>query len=256
MIAERHQSMKIFAVNGSPRRDKGNTARILHPFLEGAKEAGASVDLVNIRDKDVRSCLGCNACWLKTPGRCVQKDDMAGLLEMMSDCEVAVLASPIYAGAVTGQMKIFMDRMITATQPFIEVVDDCCTHVKPEGSQFKGLVFVSNNGFHELYHFDDLVSHMRSLARMMQAELLGKLLRPHGVILQMAEQHMPDKTDKVYTAAREAGRELVQKGRVSEQTEKEVAKELIPRDAFVKAMNDYFRKAWEEGGGTVTVFPR
>jgi multimeric flavodoxin WrbA len=157
------------------------------------------------------------------------------------------MASPIYAGGVTGQMKIFMDRMITATLPFIEVVDDCCTHEKPEGSPFKGLVFVSNNGFHEPYHFDDLVAHMRSLARMMQAELLGKLLRPHGVILQMAEQHMPDKTDAVYAAARKAGRALVEEGRVPPGLEDEVARELIPRDAFVKAMNDYFRNAWEKG---------
>ncbi|WP_332882068.1 flavodoxin family protein [Methanosarcina horonobensis] len=37
--------MKVLAINSSPRMDKGNTALILNPFLEGMKEAGAEVEL-------------------------------------------------------------------------------------------------------------------------------------------------------------------------------------------------------------------
>ncbi len=237
--------MKILAVNGSPRKGKGNTERILKPFLEGAKEAGAEIDLVYPHEKEIKPCLGCNCCWLKTPGRCVHNDDMAELVELMRACEVAVIASPIYVGGVTGQTKTFLDRLTPVSMPYIEIVDDRSTHEKPEGSIFKGMVFVSNNGFHELYHFDDLVAHCRSIARMMQGELLGSLLRPHGVIMEMAEHAMPEKMDAVYGAARAAGRELVESGRVSPETEAEVAKELLPREAFVKAMNGYFHKAWD-----------
>lgn len=32
--------MKVLAINSSPRMDRGNTALILNPFLEGMKEAG------------------------------------------------------------------------------------------------------------------------------------------------------------------------------------------------------------------------
>ena len=237
--------MKIFAVNGSPRKRQGNTERILKPFLEGAREAGADIDLVYLKEKEVKPCLGCNACWLKTPGRCAQKDDMPELLDLMRQCEVAVLASPIYVGGVTGLMKNFLDRMTPISLPFIEVVNGYSTHSKHEGSQFKGIVFVSNNGFHELYHFDDLVAHMKSIAKMMQVEFLGALLRPHGVLLEMLEKHMPDKVTAVYAAARQAGKQLAEQGRISSELEAEVAKELLPRDAFVKAMNDFFRKAWD-----------
>ena len=237
--------MKIFAVNGSPRKRKGNTERILKPFLEGARLAGADIDLVYLQEKQIKPCLGCNACWLKTPGQCAQQDDMAELLDLMRQCEVAVLASPIYVGAVTGLMKNFLDRLTPVSLPFIEVKDGYSTHSKREGSQFKGVVFVSNNGFHELYHFDDLVAHMKSIAKMMQAEFLGALLRPHGVLLEMLEKHMPEKVAAVYEAARQAGKHLVEQGRIPPELEAEVAKELLPRDAFVKAMNDFFRKAWD-----------
>lgn len=237
--------MKIFAVNGSPNKDKGNTERILKPFLQGAKGAGAQIDLIYAKDKNIKPCLGCNACWLKTPGSCIQKDDMAGLVDLMRQCDVAVLASPIYVGGVTGQMKTMLDRMTPASLPFLEVVDGRSVHSRPEGSAFKGIVFISNNGFHELYHFDDLVSHMRSIARMLQGDLLGALLRPHGVILQMAEKHMAEKVNAVYDAARQAGRQLVEEGRVSKELEDEVSRELVDRETFVKFMNDYFHKAWD-----------
>jgi hypothetical protein len=36
---------KVVAINGSPDMEKGNTAKILTPFLEGMEEAGASVEL-------------------------------------------------------------------------------------------------------------------------------------------------------------------------------------------------------------------
>lgn len=237
--------MKIFAVNGSPHKHKGNTERILKPFIEGAKDAGADIDLIYLQDKEIKPCIGCNKCWLKTPGKCFQKDDMAQLLDIIRETEVIVIASPIYVGGVTGQTKTFLDRLTPISLPFIEIIDGYSAHSKREGSKFKGIVFISNNGFHELYHFDDLVAHCKSLAKMMQAEFLGALLRPHGVVLEMAEKLMPDKVAPIYEAARQAGKQLVEQGRISPRIEAAVAQELMPRDAFVKVMNDYFHKAWD-----------
>jgi multimeric flavodoxin WrbA len=33
--------MKVLVFNGSPNMDKGNTALILYPFIEGMREEGA-----------------------------------------------------------------------------------------------------------------------------------------------------------------------------------------------------------------------
>ncbi len=245
--------MKIVAINGSPRKWKGNTERVLKPFLEGASSAGAEVEVIYVKEKNIKPCLGCNSCFLKTPGRCVQKDDMADIIESIRSSDVIVLASPIYVGGVTGQTKTFLDRLTPLSLPFLEVVDGYSVHEKREDFKLRGIAFVSNNGFHELYHFDDLIAHVKSVAKMMQTEFLGAILRPHGVILEMAEKLMPDKTAAVYDAARRAGVELVEKGRVSAELEAEVARELLPRDYFNKAMNDYFRKAWDEAAKGETI---
>ena len=36
-----------------------------------------SLKVVRFGDKSITACIGCWSCWLKTPGRCVMRDQMA-----------------------------------------------------------------------------------------------------------------------------------------------------------------------------------
>lgn len=67
--------MKVLAINGSPNKDKGNTAIILNPFLEGMRETGADVRLYYTEDLTVNPCKGDLSCYLRTPGKCIHNDD-------------------------------------------------------------------------------------------------------------------------------------------------------------------------------------
>jgi multimeric flavodoxin WrbA len=86
--------MKVLAINSSPRMDKGNTALILNPFLEGMKEAGAEVELFYTSKLNIHSCTGEFNCWLKTPGKCLHKDDMKMLYPKFAEADVVVFATP------------------------------------------------------------------------------------------------------------------------------------------------------------------
>jgi len=44
------------------------------------RDAGAEVEIVNLRKKTIKSCIGCFTCWTKTPGKCIHKDDMTNEL--------------------------------------------------------------------------------------------------------------------------------------------------------------------------------
>jgi multimeric flavodoxin WrbA len=59
--------------------EKGRTARILTPFLEGMEKAGAMVDLFYARRLNVNPCDGEFSCWYKNPGECYIKDSMQSL---------------------------------------------------------------------------------------------------------------------------------------------------------------------------------
>ncbi|MDP2844517.1 MAG: flavodoxin family protein, partial [Candidatus Methanoperedens sp.] len=47
--------------------------------------------------------------------------------------------------------------------------------------------------------------------------------------------------DDIFDAAKEAGRQLVRDGRMSEQTLNIVSRELMPRDMYVESANQHFQ---------------
>ena len=81
--------MKVLAINGSPKMDKGNTALILGPFLEGMEEKGAEVEILYTKKLNIKPCEGEISCWIKTPGECFQKDDMEMVLAKLREADVA-----------------------------------------------------------------------------------------------------------------------------------------------------------------------
>lgn len=105
--------MKIVAVNGSPRKN-WNTYMLLEKCLEGAKETGAETELVNLYDIQYKGCTSCFACKLKgnKVTKCVMKDGLEPVLQLVRECDALVLGSPIYFTSVSGEMKSFMERLI------------------------------------------------------------------------------------------------------------------------------------------------
>jgi multimeric flavodoxin WrbA len=89
--------MNILAINGSPRGKNSNTDQLLIPFLKGAQEGGAIVEELYLSQKNIKGCQGCFACWVKTPGKCVLKDDMPELLDKVNAADVLIFGTPLYA---------------------------------------------------------------------------------------------------------------------------------------------------------------
>jgi multimeric flavodoxin WrbA len=100
---------KVLIISSSPRKN-GNSDTLSNRFSEGALESGNAVKKVFLADKNIGYCRGCGACY--NTHQCVQKDDMAGLLEEMINSDVIVLATPVYFYSVCGQMKTFIDRTV------------------------------------------------------------------------------------------------------------------------------------------------
>jgi hypothetical protein len=110
-------TMKVIAINGSPHMDKGNTAMILDPFLEGMKEAGADVDLFYTGKLKIEPCHGDLSCWLKVPGKCALNDDMQMLYPKFMDADVIVWGTPVYYLSIPGPLKNLIDRQMPLHVP-------------------------------------------------------------------------------------------------------------------------------------------
>jgi multimeric flavodoxin WrbA len=100
--------MKVIGINGSPH-EKGNTAYALRYALSLLEEAGVETEYIALADKQIHHCKGCFSC---RGGKCMHDDDMKSIVDAMRQCDCLLLASPVYMGLVTGQMKTMMDRTV------------------------------------------------------------------------------------------------------------------------------------------------
>lgn len=99
---------KLFLINGSPR-PSSNSARMLALFAEAALPYGIETEMIELRNCALQMCRGCLACF-KT-GRCIHNDCLNNLMERIEAADGMVLASPVYYGSVSAQLKTFMDRI-------------------------------------------------------------------------------------------------------------------------------------------------
>jgi multimeric flavodoxin WrbA len=97
----------IVAIYGSPRR-KGNTATLLKHAVQGARESGARVEEIFLRDLKMSPCLEIYGC--KNDGLCVIKDDFQKVRDQLLASNGLMIASPVFFYAVSAHTKIFMDR--------------------------------------------------------------------------------------------------------------------------------------------------
>lgn len=100
--------MKIYAINGSPRRNK-NTATLLDKALEGVKSRfpDAETERIDLYTLNYTGCKSCFACKRKggaSYGKCAVKDDLYPVLEKLVVADGVIFGSPIYYRTITGQL--------------------------------------------------------------------------------------------------------------------------------------------------------
>lgn len=226
--------MNVLAINGSPHMADGNTALILNPFLDGMKEAGAKVELFYTRNLKIGPCVGDMSCWFTNPGKCGQDDDMQMLLPKFKDSDVIIWASPVYYSGITGPLKNLMDRQLPL---YME---------GNMGSKKQKIVLVSTCGAWELSMFDPLLAQMNALYSQpdSNSEFVGALLRPMADgMKEMIKAGETRLVDEIFRAARDAGRQLVKEGKISDGLQMKVSKALMPRDAYYKAAQEAIDQA-------------
>lgn len=109
------ETLKIVAVLGSPR-PQGNSSTLAFKFLETARELGAEVRVYHLNLMTFQGCQGCGSCKTNIEN-CILEDDLAPVLEAVKAADVLVMASPVYFGDLSGQMKCFFDRTYSYGNP-------------------------------------------------------------------------------------------------------------------------------------------
>lgn len=96
----------ILGISGSPRKQA--TEHVLSQALKTMEEKGYETEMFTVRGKDISPCRNCDYCLRKK--ECIVKDDMYQLYPLFKDVEGIIMATPIYNGGVSAQIKAVMDR--------------------------------------------------------------------------------------------------------------------------------------------------
>ena len=151
--------MKIVILMGSPNT-QGSTSILVDEFKKGAKDAGYSVEVVDVCHMDIHPCTGCVACGYEGP--CVQHDDIQLIREKVLSSDMLVFATPLYYYGMTAQLKTVVDRFCAYNSSLNSM------HLK------SALLTVAWNSSD--WTFDALVSHYKTLVRYINFEDCGMVL--------------------------------------------------------------------------------
>ena len=102
--------MRVLVIHASPKGEGSHTAVLTRAFLSGFPQ-GTEIETLELRRLNIRPCLGCLGCWTKTPGKCVQKDEI-------ERADVIVESFPLYFYGLPGTLKTMTDRCLPYTKAY------------------------------------------------------------------------------------------------------------------------------------------
>ena len=110
--------MKIITLHGSARRN-GDTDTLAEHLLHGLQEH-VDCDVAHFypSEMSIEHCRACMAC-LSGDG-CIIHDDMQQVYPVFSQADVVIMATPMFWGYMTSQLKALFDRLeaIAASKHF------------------------------------------------------------------------------------------------------------------------------------------
>ena len=129
--------MSLLIVNTLP---EGNKAAL--DAIRTLRDRTDRCGVINTCEMELQPCVGCNACWLVTPGICSRKDGYEELLKAYLEYDATVFLSGTALNFVDHRMKHIIDRLLPLATMYIHIVDGQCRHVPRYDKRFRfGLLY-------------------------------------------------------------------------------------------------------------------
>ena len=121
--------MKVLILDGNPDDDKKFDEYLerLSTVLESSNHI---VTILTLKDMDIRYCIGCFGCWVKTPGECSNAaDDTALVCREYINSDMVIFASPVIMGFTSALLKKAHDRLLPLLTPYIRLFEGETHHI-------------------------------------------------------------------------------------------------------------------------------
>lgn len=88
------------------------------------------LEIIEASNLKISNCIGCNYCWLKTPGECAVKDDYEEILKKLTHTDKLFVISDTTLGFLNHKGKNIFDRIIHLITMNLQFKDKEMRHTK------------------------------------------------------------------------------------------------------------------------------
>lgn len=224
--------MKILVFNGSPKKDKSDTMHLTRSFLTGMNDIRENdVHIIDVIDKRIEYCTGCFEC-MKNGGKCIHQDDMQDILNEILQSDILVFSFPLYCYGMPAPLKALMDRTLPHGSMAMQKVGERYEHIAQADFSHLRYVMICGCGFpNSKNNFEGMIK---------QFELM---FSDNNTIITVPESPMFNAPEAVTVTKpflevmRQAGREYISDGKISDDTKSQLNIPMIPEEVYAEIVN-------------------
>lgn len=224
--------MKILVLNGSPKRDKSDTMHMTRSFLTGMNDIRKNdVHIIDVIDKKIEYCTGCFEC-MKNGGKCIHQDDMHDILNEILQSDILIFSFPLYCYGMPAPLKALMDHTLPLGSMAMQKVGERYEHVAQADFSHLRYVMICGCGFpNSKNNFEGMIR---------QFELM---FSNNNTIVTVPESPMfnapeaAEVTEPFLEVMRQAGREYINDGKISDDTMVKLNIPMIPEEVYAEIVN-------------------
>ena len=121
---------------------------------------GVEPEVIEAADMNISHCIGCNHCWLKTPGECSIKDDYEIILKKIIHADQLWVISDTALGFLDHKGKNIFDRILPIATMYLKFVKDQMRHVpRYEQRTDIGIIFRGESDRDYLQRWSERAAH-------------------------------------------------------------------------------------------------
>ncbi|MDD3876514.1 MAG: flavodoxin family protein [Bacteroidales bacterium] len=222
-------SEQIVILNGSPKKEKGNTAFFLDFFKKGLFDSGKIIKEFYLYDIQCHKCLGCHRCWKEQ--KCVHGDETAALLNEIINSKLIVWATPLYFCTMTAKCKDLMERLTPFVQPVIKNDNRHKKTTMPDFALFSTCFYRNSD------HFTPISLTFKEICFCLNINYVFELLIPSAPYIIDHKEDFGYLLDLVYKAGRSYG----EKARIPENITSGIKENDIENNQLLNYHNRLYR---------------
>lgn len=196
-------AVKIIALLGSPLL-QGNTARLLDRAIQGAQDAGADVEKIEVATLNFKACREIFYC--REHETCAMKDDMTAIYEKFREIDGVIIGTPVMTMGIPGVLKSFFDRFQVF---FMAKYVRKKSMVQKEKRKMRLGLYLGISGMNVPYVFDGAKLTVHAFFDIIDVQYWGDLLINDMDTIQDLTTR-PELLEEAYKKGNELGRLLVE----------------------------------------------